>query len=163
VPYVLFCFCSSFTVVHDNKQCHVFFVLLLLSVVHDNKQWHVFFCFCSLAKRHMSLFVIMNECNQRATTESTWHCLYRNRYIMCHGRAMCLLIDSHPLASTSKPCSQYMAHIISGQTEMIEHVDVFGLFLHVRTNIVQSNMCWPPLFVRKHNKSQGLNRVAKII
>jgi hypothetical protein len=36
---------------------------------------------------------------------------------------------SHPLASTSKPCSQYMAHIISGQTEMIEHVDVFGLFV----------------------------------
>jgi hypothetical protein len=31
------------SVVHDNKQCHVFFVLLLLSVVHDNKQWHVFF------------------------------------------------------------------------------------------------------------------------
>jgi hypothetical protein len=30
-----------------------------------------------------------------------------------------------------------MAHIISGQTEMIEHVDVLGLFLHVRTNIVR--------------------------
>ena len=29
-----------------------------------------------------------------------------------------------------------MAHIMSGQTEMIEHVDVLGLFLHVRTNIV---------------------------
>jgi hypothetical protein len=34
-----------FTVVHDNKQCHAFFVLLLLSVVHDNKQCHVFFVF----------------------------------------------------------------------------------------------------------------------
>ena len=47
---------------------------------------------------------------------------------------------SHPLASTSKPCSQYMAHIISGQTEMIEHVDVLGLFLHVRTNSVRLHL-----------------------
>ena len=47
---------------------------------------------------------------------------------------------SHPLASTSKPCSQYMAHIISGQTEMIEHVNVLGLFLHVRTNIVRLHL-----------------------
>jgi hypothetical protein len=44
-------------------------------------------------KRHMTLFVIMNEGNQRATAKSTWHCLYRNRDIICHGRAMCLLID----------------------------------------------------------------------
>ena len=47
---------------------------------------------------------------------------------------------SHPLTSTSKPCSQYMAHIISGQTEMIEHADVLGLFLHVRTNIVRLHL-----------------------
>ena len=45
---------------------------------------------------------------------------------------------SHPLASTSKPCSQYMAHIISGQIEMIEHVDVLrtNIFrLHLNLNI----------------------------
>ena len=30
-----------------------------------------------------------------------------------------------------------MAHIMPGQTEMIEYVDVLGLFLHVRTNIVR--------------------------
>ena len=47
---------------------------------------------------------------------------------------------SHPLASTSKTCSQYMAHIISGQTEMIEHVDVLGLFVHVRTNIIRLHL-----------------------
>ena len=47
---------------------------------------------------------------------------------------------SHPLTSTSKPCSQYMAHIFSGQTEMIEHVDVLGLFLHVRTNIFRLHL-----------------------
>ena len=33
-----------------------------------------------------------------------------------------------------------MAHIISGQTEMIEHVDVLGLFLHVRTNIIRLHL-----------------------
>jgi len=33
-----------------------------------------------------------------------------------------------------------MAHILSGQTEMIEHVDVLGLFLHVRTNIVRLHL-----------------------
>jgi len=29
----------------------------------------------------VTLFVIWNECKQRATTKSTWHCLYRNRDI----------------------------------------------------------------------------------
>jgi hypothetical protein len=33
-----------------------------------------------------------------------------------------------------------MAHIISGQTEMIEHADVLGLFLHVRTHIVRLHL-----------------------
>ena len=33
-----------------------------------------------------------------------------------------------------------MAHILSGQTEMIEHVDVLGLFLHVRTNIFRLHL-----------------------
>ena len=47
---------------------------------------------------------------------------------------------SHPLASISKPCSQYMAHIISGQTEMIEHVYVLGLFFHVRINSVRLHL-----------------------
>ena len=47
----------------------------------------------AVAVRNLALFVILNECKQRATTKSTWHCLYRNRDIMCHGRAMCLLID----------------------------------------------------------------------
>jgi hypothetical protein len=33
-----------------------------------------------------------------------------------------------------------MAHIISGQTEMIEHVDVLRLFLHARTDIFRLHL-----------------------
>ena len=77
---------------------------------------------------------------------------------------------SHPLASTSKPCLQYMAHIMPGHSEM----EGFWLCLDLnkgnkhniqlsRTKIVNRSICWQTKHLNERKKSLKIPKGVIII